>query len=49
MTDLLEELDRRADAALKKVQPRKNRVVGTPLKVNAPDTTKAWMLRGVGH
>ena len=45
MTDLLDELDRRADAAMKKVHPRKNRVLGTPLKVDAPNTTKDWMLR----
>ena len=45
MTDLLDELDRRADTAMKKVHPPKNRVVGTPLKVDAPDRAKHWMLR----
>ena len=46
MTDILEELDRRADAAIKKAHPRKDRVVGTPMKVDPPRTTKDWMLRG---
>ena len=45
MTDLFEELDRRADTAMKKVHPRKIRIVGTPLKVDAPSTIKDWMLR----
>ena len=45
MVDMFEELDRRADVAMKKVHPRKNRIVGTPLKVDAPSTTKDWMLR----
>ena len=46
MTDMLEELDRRAGAAIKKANPRKDRVVGTPMKVDPPRTTKDWMLRG---
>ena len=46
MTDMLEELDRRADAAIKNAHPRKDRVVGTPMKVDPPRTTKDWMLRG---
>lgn len=33
MTLFLEELDRRADTAMKKAHPRKNRIVGTPLKL----------------
>ena len=45
MTDFLDKLDRQGDAAMKKVHPRKNRVVGTPLNVNAPDKAKDWMLR----
>ena len=40
MTHLLEELDTRADIATKKVHPRKNRVIGTPLKTNAPSATR---------
>ena len=44
MMDLFEELDRRADVAMKKAHPCKNRIVGTPLKVDAPSTTKHWML-----
>ena len=44
MTHLLEELDTRADLATKKVHPRKNRVIGTPLKTYAPNATKEWML-----
>ena len=46
MTDMLEELDRRADAAIKKAHTRKDRVVGTPMKVDPPKTTEDWMLRG---
>lgn len=45
MTDFLDELDRRADSATKNMHPRKNRVVGTPLKVDAPEKIKDWMLR----
>lgn len=45
LSDLLEELDRRADAATKKAHPRRNHIVGTPLKVNAPTTVKEWMVR----
>ena len=37
---MLEELDRRADTAIKKAQPRNYRVVGTPMKVDPPRTTK---------
>ena len=37
---VLEELDRRADAAIKNAHPRKDRVVGTPMKVDPPRTTK---------
>ena len=44
-SDLLEELDRRADSATKKAHPRRNRGIGTPLKVNAPTTAKEWMMR----
>ena len=47
MTALFEDLDRRADAAMKKAHPRKNRVIGTPLKVDAPSCTKGWMLKEV--
>lgn len=43
-SDFLGELDKRADAATKKAHPRRNRVVGTPLKVNAPTTIKEWMV-----
>ena len=45
LSDFLEGLDKRADAATKKAHPRRNRVVGTPLKVNAPTTTKEWMVQ----
>ena len=45
MTDILDELDRRADDAMKRVHPRKNRVFGTPLKIIAPENTKDWMLK----
>ena len=40
MTDMLEELDRRADTATKKAHPCKDRVVGTPMKVDPQRTTK---------
>ena len=42
LSDFLEELDRRADTATKKAHPRRNRIVGTPLKVNPSTTTKRW-------
>ena len=45
LDEFLEELDRRADAALKRAHPRKNRVLGTPLKVLAPASTKDWMVK----
>ena len=44
-SDFLQELNRRADAVTKKAHPRRNRIVGTPLKVSAPTTTKEWMVR----
>ena len=32
---------------IKKAHPRKDCVVGTPMKVNPPKTSKDWMLRGL--
>ena len=45
LSQFLETLDKRADEASKKAHPRRNCVVGTPLKVNAPAITKEWMVR----
>ena len=45
LTDFFEELDQRADEAIKQAHPRKNRIVGTPLKVSAPSVVKDWMMR----
>ena len=42
MTDFLDELNRRADDAMKRVHPRKNQA---PLKTTAPENTKDWMLK----
>ena len=41
----LDELDRRADGALKRAHPRKNRVLGMPLKIAAPVGIKDWMVK----
>ena len=48
ITALFEELDRRADAVMKRAHPRKTRVIGTPLKVGAPSATKEWMVKDSG-
>lgn len=45
MVDMFYELDRRADVAMKSAHPRKNRTVGTPLKVDAPSTARDWMVK----
>ena len=45
LSEFLEKLDKRADEASKRAHSRRNRVVGTPLKVNAPAITKEWIVR----
>ena len=45
MNDFLDELDQRADSAMKSSHPCKSRVVGTPVKVPVPDKMEAWMVR----
>ena len=44
MNDFLDELDQRAESAMKSSHPRKSRVVGTPVKMSAPEQVKPWMV-----
>lgn len=48
LDEFLEELDRHADAALKRAHPRKNRILGTPLKIPVRTSAKDWMVKENG-
>lgn len=46
LNELLKDLDSRADGGVNRARPRKNRIVGTPQKQDAPIGVKEWMLSG---
>lgn len=45
LDEFLEELDRHADAALKRAHPRKSRILDTQLKIAVPTNAKDWMVK----